>query len=290
MILQACPFNDENLIVNISSDENEGKIDELLIVDTNRTFQNGFKSSKYVERPNTNKNVRHEFADVSKDFVQNDMIGKIKLAKYRFKRDGYSTILSLPTWYNEGFQRNLVASYIHPDDDDIVILSDVDEIIDSRKIDELIEETHNRGIVTGKLHFTVFYFNLFSQNWGGAPDYSYRLFSMTGKYYKKMKMSSDELRKRGEHGELLGKIHCIESFIGFHHSWLGDEKLIGNKLKSYAHIDEHRGMNSREYIQKCLSEHKSLFPGQELKVDYSIPLLQSVEKLRNDPQTQRFFL
>lgn len=72
-------------------------------------------------------------------------------------------------------------------DDDIVILSDIDEIIDSRYLDEIIHEVRKRGIVTIKLCFTLFYLNLVSTNWGGAPI-SYRLFIMT-KYFKKMSIT-----------------------------------------------------------------------------------------------------
>ena len=72
------------------------------------------------------------------------------------------------SWHNEAVQRNCACNYKNlVGDEDIVILSDVDEIIDSRFSDQIVNEVKKRGIITVRLHFTLFYLNLFSKNWGG---------------------------------------------------------------------------------------------------------------------------
>jgi hypothetical protein len=162
-----------------------------------------------------------------------------------------------------------------------VILSDIDEIIDERQKDRIIEETRKRGIITIKIYFTLFYFNLFSRNIGGPPDYSYRIFIMTGKYFNKLKMTSDQLRKAGEHGKLMNEVYCLEEFMGFHHSWIGDANFIKNKLLAYAHI-EFRSLANEDYIQKCIKEKKSIYPGHELYIDHNIEMLRSV--MNQDPK------
>ena len=119
------------------------------------------------------------------------------------------------SWYNEAIQRNKSSDYGNIiADDDIVILSDIDEIIDSQYAEEIINEVKKRGVITIKMHFSLFYFNLFSVNWGGPEQYSYRTFIMTGEYFKNMKCSSDYLRKQGEGKLLLDKIFCPDTVMG----------------------------------------------------------------------------
>lgn len=58
-------------------------------------------------------------------------------------------------------------SILSANDEDIVILSDVDEMILNEYFEEIIEIAKQKEIMTIKLHFTLFYFNLYSTNWGG---------------------------------------------------------------------------------------------------------------------------
>jgi hypothetical protein len=64
---------------------------------------------------------------------------------------------------------------------DIVMLSNIDEIIESRHGDHIICNAMRRGVITIKVYLTMFHFNLYSYNWGGSPDYSYAIFVMTEK-------------------------------------------------------------------------------------------------------------
>ena len=177
-------------------------------------------------------------------------------------------------------QRNAVASMVEPKDNDYVILCDFDELLDMRYLPQIIQEVNKRGIITCKLRFTMFYFNLFVENWGGPSDYSYRMFIMTGKYFNNMKMTSDELRKKGERKQLLDDIYCIDEFCGFHHSWLGDAAMVLNKMGAYAHsFGEHLG-STEEYIAECIRKREAFFDGVMLKADSQVKLLPEVEKLR----------
>lgn len=113
---------------------------------------------------------------------------------------------------------------------------------------------------------------------------------MTGKYFNEMPFTSDELRKRGERGQLTNNdIYCIDDYIGFHHSWLGDEQFVYNKMHAYAHVNVHEEM-SLEEIKQLLKEGKSIYPGQELKVNNNIKLLDSVEELRNSKDYNKYFI
>lgn len=53
-------------------------------------------------------------------------------------------------WYNEGVSRNYSLWNSNYKDDDILILSDIDEIIDSKYADEIIDAVNHYGVITIK--------------------------------------------------------------------------------------------------------------------------------------------
>lgn len=289
MIIQVCPFNNENMIARINATENRGIIDKLIIVEANRNFHGNSKKLNYKSSKET-ENIEYIVFDAKNRFKKNNFFGKLCLLKYRLSFSKYKrSFLCHPTWFNEATQRNYPLEILDIQDEDVYIFSDIDEIVSRNRINDLVNEAKKRGIVTGRLYFTLFYFNLFSKNWGGPEGYSYRLFAMTGKYLKSMKISIDQLRKMGEHGELTD-VYCLEGYIGFHHSWLGDEEFIKNKIDAYAHVSEHEEMSSIEYIRDCLKEKKSIFPGHIIELDDSVDLIESVARLRNDESFKSYFL
>lgn len=289
-IYQMCPFYNENLVANINIVESSKYVEKFYITESNRNFH-------YVEKP-YNFEKMFEFDDnilsyekinCDKNYASSDFIGKLKLVKYRFSKDKYKKkLLASPTWFNEAVQRNSSCSWIHPNDEDIIILADIDEIIDSRYIDEIVEEVKKREIVTFKIHFTLFYLNLFSKNWGGPSGYSYRIFVMTGKFFNQMKYTSDELRKLGEKGALANDVYCIDKYLGFHHSWLGDEKFILNKINSYAHT-EHQQFANIDHIRECLKNRQSIFPNHEVEVINDIEFIRTIENIKKD-KLKNYFL
>lgn len=287
-IYECCPFNNENFIASIKIAENKSWVDELHITECDRTFKYGNKGYTYD-------------GDPSGMVKYHKMSGKelFKRTVYRISRTPWFIKKNTFAWHNEEVQRNVACSRISPEDDDIVILSDIDEIIDSSMAEKVIYNAKRHNIITIKIHFSLYYFNLFSSGWGGAPDYSYRVFIMTGKYFNKMKMTSNELRYLGTHGKLIDEIYCMEEFAGFHHSWLGDEEFIKNKVLSYAHAREdhdpllfdNKGSVNVEYIKKCLKECKSIFGDQhKLHINNSIKMLGAVEALRNRSSFQNMFV
>jgi hypothetical protein len=276
------PFYNENFVTSIKTEEHSSWVDEFHIIETNRTFQNVLKEYNYsIKESNL---VKYHKIDVTSEFISDSLFKKIK-RKIRFLTGCTDSVefgkcyVEQAAWLNEAYQRNyasLIIDKINLQDDDILIFSDVDEIIDSRNKDIIIEKVKKHGIVTGKLHFTMFYLNLFVQNWGGAPDYSYRTFIMTGEYYKKMNVTLDMLRKAGERGKLEGIVYCMDEFIGFHHSWLGDSDFVQNKIMAYAHT-EHKQFNTKDYLNNCIKNGKSFIPNVILEKDINVKLLNSID-------------
>jgi hypothetical protein len=298
-IYEFSPFFNENLIAEIKIEEAKNWINELHISESDRTFR--YAPKEYYFSFHNEPIVKYHKLNGRKIYRSPKGFDTIinKLTSY-FSKNFYSRIVNHSyVWYNESVQRNFSYQTMLPfKDDDIIIFSDIDEIIDSRYASTIVREVQKRGVLSIKLHFSMFFLNLFSKNWGGAPDYSYRTFIMTGKYLNELTISIDELRKNGEHGNLIDTIYCPTEFMGFHHSWLGDYNFVMKKLQAYCHSPEdHAGdfydkenkTYSQEAIKKALLDKKSLFPGHELEVDTTIPLLQSVEKRRSG-ELSRYFI
>ena len=289
MIYQFSPFYKENLILHIAASESSLYGGKIYITEADKTFK-GKKKPLYFNNFG-DENISYNVLKANHKFFPNNILGKILLSPYRLSKNTYKKgVLKSPAWYNEGYQRNYACSVAKIKDDDIVILCDVDEILDSRVVDRVIEKVKKYGIVTGKLHFTLYYFNLFSINWGGPKDYSYRMFIMTGKYFNNLSITSDELRKKGEAGELYNKVYLMDEFIGFHHSWLGDTKFVSEKMAAYAHDKEHDNRRDTAFIESCINNNLSIFPNHKLEKNENIKLLLSVDKYRDDERYSKFFL
>lgn len=94
----------------------------------------------------------------------------------------------------------------------------------------------------------------------------------------------------GEQSNLLNEVKCLEGIKGYHHSWLGDETFVVNKLKSYAHtldchskdIIDNRGEIDIDVVKNNIRLGKSIFSNVSLNVNNEIELLYSVEQLRKD--------
>lgn len=280
-------FNEQD-IFDIRYQTGKDWIDEIHVLEANYTFRKDAKP--YIFNGGVyNSQVKYHQLNAEKLFIKNNTWGKLKLAYKRFLPSFYQRIISHPSWYNEKVQRFHLGKFV-PDiaDDDILIFSDLDEILIPDMIDELIKATQKYGIITVKMHFTMFYFNLISINWPGPKDYSHRVFLMTGKYYKQHRINYDKLRKSGENNRITNEIYCFPEIAGFHHSWLGNEEAVAKKLSSYSHIKEHED-TSESFIHRCIKEGVSLFPGHELKIDDTLELLPYIEA-NKEGKFKKYFL
>ena len=291
-IILCCPFYNENLVADINIAEASKWVDEIHITEFDKSFK--YTSHDYMFQNDCEK-VHYHQMDASRlyekprKFIPHFFIHPISRWMNKMVRD--------TAWYNEGVSRNFSLWNSNYKDDDILILSDIDEIIDSKYADEIIDAVNHYGVITIKIHFTMFYFNLFCSNWSGPAYYSYRIFIVKGKYLRKRFYNdSDYLRKMGEQSNLLNEVKCLEGIKGYHHSWLGDEKFVVNKLKSYAHtlnchskeIFNDQGEIDIDVIKNNMRLGKSIFSNISLNVNNKIELLPSVEKLKKD--APEFFL
>ncbi|MCL4487629.1 MAG: hypothetical protein M1570_05810 [Chloroflexi bacterium] len=281
-IVECCPFYNESLVARAHIAESSRWVDEIHIVESNWTFQYAHKGYAFE---NTHPKVHYHAVDTTHQFKRKRSLIPYLDLQHRFSQHGF---FRNPGWYNEMVQRNLACKLADIQDDDIVVLSDIDEIVDSQQAERLLTDVKKHEIITVRLHFTMFYFNLFSSNWGGPADYAYRTFMLTGRRLREeWRFDSDRLRKHGEHGKLRDGVYCPDMFSGFHHSWLGDESAISGKLTAYAHA-EHSNLSDPIFIRQRIHSKSSIFAGHDLVADNTIPLLQSVEALR--PEFPQYFI
>jgi len=260
-------------MLKIKAAEARSWVDEIHIVESNRTFRYGDKpyQFKLEEFEKSEPHIVYHKLDGTTKFHGAKKWGVSKKFPFFRKKDIARA--------NETIQRNMVHEVLCPDDDDIIILSDIDEILDSSRADELVRATQEFGLLSVRMHHTMFFLNLYSENWhelwANAPaDYAYRTFLMTGEIYKRLPWTSDRLRRLGEWGKHTGKIPLLDGFAGFHHSWLGDAEAVKSKLLSYSHsINEHgqhilneSGEISIEGLKSLIESKQSLFGGHDLSI------------------------
>lgn len=279
-VYEFSPFNNEKLICEIKLNENKSWVKETHLVEFDRTFQN--KNKPFNLDGYTFDRLIHHKINAKNLFIEDSIINKVK-RKFRYL-SGIGTVdlgegyVSGNFWINDATQRNYaqkIIKNIDIKDDDILIFSDVDEIIYSEEKDKIIDYVKKYGIITIKLTFTTYFMNLRVENWGGPPDYSYRIFIMTGERYKSLNISIDMLRKAGERGRLVGIVFCPDEILGVHHSWLGDENFIVNKINSYAH-KEHKKYADIKLIREKIKSGESFIPGVKLHIIDKPRYLQTV--------------
>lgn len=271
-VYEFSPFYNENQILKLKHSESKVWVDKLFVTESNCDFKKNRKEY-YCDEGGLSK-VEHLKLNGIEEFKEKRFGLSRRYPYLKFKNNG---------WVNERIQRDsqVELSGINVEDGDILVFSDVDEIIDSRNAEYLIDMVKIMGIVTVKLRFYCYYFNLLSENWhevwpGSPPDYSYRVFLMTGRHYKKLKGRVDQLRKKGEGGRLYNEVACFPFYSGFHYSWMGGAEAVKSKLKAYAHdLDDHdrsvvNAYNQEDferYIVDMLKNGGSLFPNHRLVVE-----------------------
>lgn len=286
-IYEYCMFHNEHAALAIKMRESARWVDELHVCESDQTFRGG-------ERPSA--------LPPASDFLQTHLFpGSTRFEPpYRWGFSRYPPFFRKKkrARQNETMQRDHVHQLFSGiAGDDIVILSDIDEIVDARRADELVAMAKQNGVASVRLHHTLFYLNLYSTNWhevwpGSPPDYAHRVFAMTGEYFHTMRRTSDRLRKLGEWGKLDKEIALLDGFAGFHHSWLGDEQTAIDKLQSYSHSfsDHSAGLVNQDgtvnaaAMREAMQAGRSIFPDNtlELRSFDQLEPLQSVRDMADD--------
>lgn len=284
-IYEISNFYNEQLVLDIKAKNNQNYVNKFYVVESNLTYR--YNQKPYVLKKSFNHIIYHKLDGLNlfyKPFPQlTRKFPFLSLKKY--------------SWMNEKIQRDCLLTKLKKrvHDNDIIIISDLDEILDFTFFDEIKYYLIKKEIITVKLYHTMYYFNLFEFNKINGPQkWSYRVFVMLGSYFKKIS-SIEKLRILGAANKLKNEVYCPRKIMGFHHSWLVCNDNFA-KIKNYSHtLDEHKALNQsspkevyRENLDFIIKSKINILEGTKLVINNKIKLLDSVNALR--PKLQYLFL
>jgi hypothetical protein len=278
-IFEVSSVLNEQLLFDIKSKNNKDYINKFHVVESNFTYK--YKKKDYVIKNNFNHVALYQV-----NFEELFYKPSIKLSRYFsfFDRSKYA-------WLNEAIQRNYLTNTLKANlrDDDILIISDLDEIINFSNLDKILYYLKKYNFITIKLYQTMFFFNLFnSSDKSGPPGWSYRIFIMYGKVFKRLRYTIDGLRIKGVQGILKDEVFCPDEYMGFHHSWVGDIDKIIYKINSYSHtykdhktvILDQNGKIDVKKIEELVKNKISIMDNPKLYLDSTINLLPEVLNIK----------
>jgi hypothetical protein len=286
-IYEFCPFLNENSAAEIKIKEDSVWVDQLHIIESNKTFSNDDKDFNFNKNLITDKVIYHakDVSNLFRNIEEKLMYYSLNpLDKINFIKWYWMLMNKSGVFYNESIQRNFCKPILNElvEDNDIVILSDIDEIIDSRFADRIISEVKKHQIISINLYVTAFYLNLFCPTRVGAPNYCYRIFIMTGRYFKLMPFTSDYLRKNGFENRLVNNIYKLNKFAGFHHSLLDYKKTFQEKKNAYrCNSDDKTGL-PEDYAEACIKNKRLYHLHTKLYVDNKKTFLQSLKEINTE--------
>lgn len=210
-------FYNELDLLELRFEELYDHVDHFVLVEANRTFQNNEKPFYFEQNLN-------RFAQYM------DKVIHIRINDMPTETDA---------WGREAHQRNSIArGIIDADDNDIVIVSDLDEIIRPETVDAMRADLENS--IWG-LRMPLFYFKF--NYMLTTTDSIYTTWGMACR--KQLLTNAEDLRRNrfSLNGFALNYnengIHMMEH-AGWQFSYLGDTEFAKSKIQSFAHIETNR--------------------------------------------------
>ncbi len=209
-------------------------IDYFIIVESTHTFIGKEKKLFFDE----NKDLYNEFKNKIIHVIVEDM-------PYKYPDINIS---NEEQWKNEIFQRNCISRGLNLitdlRDDDIIIISDLDEIPDPRTLIKIQSNDIELKEISS-LEMDFYYYNLktFLTKWHSSKILPYKLYN---------NMTCNEIYR-------LNKCQIIKNG-GWHLSYFGDNKFIQNKIINFSHQEFNISeIINLDNIQKNIETNSDLF-------------------------------
>jgi len=210
-------FYNELDLLELRFEELYDHVDHFVLVEANRTFQNNTKSFYFGEN-------QYRFTKYM------DKVIHVQVEDMPIDTDA---------WGREAHQRNAIArGIVDADDNDIVIVSDLDEIIRSETVNQLRKDTETQ--IWG-LRMPLFYFKF--NYMLTTTDSTYTTWAMACR--KSLLTSAEDLRRNRFSLNSFG-LHYNENGIrmlehaGWQFSYLGNTEFAKSKIRSFAHVETNR--------------------------------------------------
>jgi len=235
MIVDCFPFYNELDMLQYRLETLSPVVDKFVLVESPRTFRGNPKKLYYKE----NKHLFEKYSDKIVHVVDDHLVENPQ-----------------SPWLNDAHQRNYTregAASLALGSDDIVLLSDVDEIFDPEVIKNI--ETHLGSHPFVSLHMDMYYYNIESKlviNWTAPKAVRYSHF----------RSIYPHVLRNGPTGPVIQD-------VGWHLSYFGNPKMIINKLKNFAH-DEFSELYSTSDEERVTAVINS---GQDIAGRSDVPLV-----------------
>jgi len=223
-------FNNEFEILSLRLKLLNDKVDKFILVESKQTHS-GIPKPAFFEQ---NKELFDEYSDKIINIVIDEFPSKMIYSPSEIDVPENLHI----HWFRENFQRNEILKGLYKlglNKNDVILISDLDEIPDPNKLDDFIEMIPEDDYCFQLQKWCIWDFDRFYNGlWPGTAGVRWETL---------LKSTPQEIRKN-RYSE--NKQHTKEPF-GWHCSWFGGTDAVMDKLRSFAH-QELREM-SREDVE-----------------------------------------
>lgn len=232
MIYDCFLYNGEQKMLQLRLNELYEYVDYFVITESEFTFKGDKKEVKYLK----NKDAFKNFED------------KIIFLKH-------SNPPAKDAWDNEKSQRQYFRSFFEKvtlNTEDIILLSDVDEIPDIKILQNIKNNFNSIGVFCQNFY----YYNVNCRNktkWLGTIAVNVKFFLLNFEFdFQQLRASRFNLPKLSDPNDYTSG--------GWHFSYFGDVDYIISKIESFSHQEYNTSIyKNPETIKKLIEEGKDLF-------------------------------
>lgn len=282
MVYDCFIFFNELDLLDIRFHELDSVVDKFVLVEANRTFQNNPKPYYFEE----NKARFAKFLD---------KVIHIKLDSYPL---WIPVINPFTPWKMEFFQRNsVVKGLTECNANDIILISDVDEIPRASVIQKMINDGISR-IYGLKMDMYMYFFNnrlIFDRASNmTAEESADGIWHCTAVLpYRLLTKKPNALRRTIMRTRRKGEIYKIIPNAGWHFTYLGGVSKIIEKLEAFSHTEyNNEHFKKPEQLQKLIASGKDIF-GRDMQFEVTNDLSslpQYVQEQASNPAWQNLFV
>jgi beta-1,4-mannosyl-glycoprotein beta-1,4-N-acetylglucosaminyltransferase len=252
-IVDCFPFYNELPILNLRFHELNGVVDHFVLSEATKTHAGNIKSLFYEE----NKYCFPEFDDKVTHVVVDDMpyiAPQRRLPSFSKKRH---------PWRLERHQRRALCKGIDQlslKDDDIIILSDLDEIPNPETLEDFVLNgtLDGRALTTEEkyaIQMRMFFYNFETEKtklWYAARLFTYKYYKDNGRRLNSFRKDSNLLASKSWRRERSCMLNG-----GWHCTWFGSAEDVQEKATNWAHCGEvNNQMKNLDRLKDKMEEGK----------------------------------
>ena len=248
-IVDCFPFYNELQLLEFKLKELNDIVDYFVLIESKQTHT-GNKKELYYEK---NKEMFSEYNHKIVHIIH----------------DHNATAETGDSWSNEKEQRfygTKGVAQLNLSDDDLIILSDLDEIADKNTLRNIKKYFWKEMKPISCLEQDMYYYNLNNKletKWYQSKILNYKTYKEYA--YNPRKFDTILRPEYNPDGRHIGHYPIIKNG-GWHFSFFGDINFIKNKIKNFAHTElSHFGDETHENINEKIQNNKDIFDREDIK-------------------------